>query len=142
MLPLSSPAEAAARAEVNFGDLPEWNLADLYPAMDSAAFASDVSTAIADCAAFAADYKGKLEGLARAGGLIEAIRRYEAIDDTLGKIMSYAGLVYAGDTTDSTRAKFYADAQDKVTKASHRLAVLPARVEPPRRCRARCGGRR
>ena len=118
MTHLPSPAEAAARAEQNLGDLPEWNLADLYPAMDSPIFADDVKRVLAECAAFAADYKGKLEALARDGGLIEAIRRYEAIDDTLGRIMSYAGLVYAGDTTDPARTKFYADAQDKVTTAS------------------------
>ena len=119
MLPLRSPAEAAARAEqTSLGELPEWNLADLYPAMDSPAFADDVAGVLADCAAFAADTKGRLENLARGGGLVEAIRRYERIDDTLGRIMSYAGLVYAGDTTDPARAKFYADAQDKVTRAS------------------------
>ncbi len=118
MTHLPSPAEATARAEQNLGDLPEWNLADLYPAMDSPIFADDVTRVLAECAAFAADYKGKLEALARNGGLIEAIRRYEAIDDTLGRIMSYAGLVYAGDTTDPARTKFYADAQDKVTTAS------------------------
>ena len=117
-IPLPSPAEAAARAEPNLGDLPEWNLADLYPAMDSAAFADDVKRALAECVAFGTDYKGKLEALARDGGLVEAIRRYEAIDDRLGRIMSYAGLVYAGDTTDPARTKFYADAQDKVTTAS------------------------
>ncbi len=118
MLPLPSPAEAAARADVSLGDLPEWNLADLYPAMDSPAFLDDMAKALADCAAFSADYKGKLEALARDGGLLAAVERYEAIDDKLGKIMSYAGLVYAGDTTDAARAKFYGDAQDKVTKAS------------------------
>ena len=118
MIHFPSPAEATARAEPNLDDLPEWNLADLYPAMDSPIFADDVTRVLAECAAFAADYKGKLEALARNGGLIEAIRRYEAIDDTLGRIMSYAGLVYAGDTTDPARTKFYADAQDKVTTAS------------------------
>ena len=118
MTPLHSPAKAAARTEPGLGDLPEWNLADLYPAMDSPAFADDVASVLADCKAFAADYKGKLDGLARGGGLLAAVERYEAIDDRLGRIMSYAGLVYAGDTTDPARAKFYGDAQDKITAAS------------------------
>ena len=113
-----SSADARARATRDLGDLPEWNLTDLYPAMDSPAFAGDLTTVAADCKAFTADYKGKLDALARSGGLVEAVRRYEAIDDTLGRIMSYAGLIYAGDTTDPVRAKFYGDIQDKVTKAS------------------------
>jgi len=115
---LSPQTDGSARADADLGDLPEWNLADLYPSMESAAFASDVDAAIADCAAFAAEYKGKLDRLARDGGLLQAIERYEALDDGLGKIMSYAGLVYAGDTTDPTRAIFYSDVQDKITRAS------------------------
>ncbi len=32
--------------------------------------------------------------------------------------MSYAGLVYSGDTTDETRAKFYGDTRERLTNAS------------------------
>ncbi len=113
----TSPAEAA-RVDRDLGDLPVWNLADLYPGMDSPVFAADLAKASEECAAFSADYKGKLDGLARNGGLLAAVQRYEAIDDRLGRIMSYAGLVYADETTDPVRAKFYGDTQDKVTKAS------------------------
>ncbi len=113
-----SPAEAAARVDSDLGDLPVWNLADLYPAMDSPAFTGDLVRAAEECAAFSADYKGRLDRLAREGGLLRAVKRYEAIDDRLGRIMSYAGLVYADNTTDPVRAKFYGDTQDKITKAS------------------------
>ncbi len=125
MIPHAPSAGAAVRAGTDLGDLPEWNLADLYPAMDSPAFAADLVRAAADCAAFSADYKGKLDGLARGGGLLAAVERYEAIDDRLGRIMSYAGLTYAGDTTDPTRAKFYGDAQDRITAASTDLLFFP-----------------
>ena len=118
MTRLPSPADAHARADGDLGDLPEWNLADLYPAMDSEAYANDLATAAKDCAAFSADYKGCLDHLARTGGLLAAVKRYEAIDDRLGRIGSYAGLIYAGDTTNPVRAKFYGDAQDKLTKAA------------------------
>jgi oligoendopeptidase F len=113
-----SPAEARARAAQALGVLPEWNLRDLYPSMDSPDYARDLEAVALACKSFAADYKGRLATLASEGGLLTAIRRYEAIDDTLGRIMSYAGLVYAGDTTDPARAKFHGDSQDKVTKAS------------------------
>ena len=115
---LFSSGAASARQDHDFGTLPEWNLADLYPGMDSPAFLADVEGAGRDCFAFAADYKGKLDRLARAGGLLAAVKRYEAIDDRLGRLMSYAGLIYAGDTTDAVRAKFYGDAQDTITRAS------------------------
>ena len=50
-----------------------------------------------------------------------AVLRYEAIEDLLGRIMSYAGLVYSGDTTDPKRAKFYGDTQERLTAASSEL---------------------
>ena len=56
-----------------------------------------------------------------ADALGEAVRRYEALEDLLGRIMSYAGLVYAGDTTDPKRAKFYGDTQERLTAASRDL---------------------
>ncbi len=115
---LASPAEAAAHVDMALGPLPEWNLADLYPGMDSPAYADDLTSVARDCKAFAADYKGRLEGLVRNGGLLAAVTRYEALDDRLGRIMSYAGLVYSGNTTDAANAKFYGDAQDKVTAAA------------------------
>ncbi len=121
MTMLHAAAEAAAHLDPALGTLPEWNLADLYPAMDSEAFARDLREVAAACSSFAADYRGRLDALARDSseeGLIAAVRRFEAIDDTLGRVMSYAGLVYAGDTTDPARAKFYGDVQDKVTAAS------------------------
>ena len=58
----------------------------------------------AECKAFAEAYRGKLAELAgsatmRGAALAEAVARYEALEDLLGRIMSYAGLVYAGDTS-------------------------------------------
>lgn len=115
---LSSPAASSARAEADLGDLPEWNLADLYPAMDSEVFRRDLAQVQSDAKAFSATYKGRLAAMAADGTLVEAIRRYEALDDVLGRILSFADLVYVGDTTDPVRAKFYGDAKDKITAAS------------------------
>jgi oligoendopeptidase F len=116
-----SSALATQPADAALGALPEWNLADLYPAMDSPALVADLARALTDSVAFDAAYKGKLEGLARDGGLVEAILAYEALDELLGRIISYAGLVYSGDTTDPVGAKFYGDVQQKITDASTHL---------------------
>ncbi len=102
--------------------LPEWNLNDLYAGMDSPAFADDLAHALSECRAFNEKWQGKLALLVAAPdaskNLGEALKAYEAMEDLLGRIMSYAGLVYAGDTTDVVRAKFYGDTQEKITKAS------------------------
>ncbi|MFN3891706.1 MAG: M3 family oligoendopeptidase [Beijerinckiaceae bacterium] len=120
-----SQAEAAAKPATDLGSLPEWNLADLYPGMNSPAYAQDVARAEKECRAFAEKWRGKLADIAAAPGasekLDEAVRAYESIEDLLGRIISYAGLIYAGDTTDPHRAKFMGDAQERVTNASSDL---------------------
>lgn len=97
-----------------FGDLPEWNLDDLYTAEDSPALIRDMDWLDTACSEFADEYEGKLATL-DATGLLGAVKRYEQIDIIAGRIMSYAGLRYYQMTTDSDRAKFMADAQDKIT---------------------------
>ncbi|MCC2096532.1 MAG: M3 family oligoendopeptidase, partial [Hyphomicrobiales bacterium] len=118
-------SKAGASRAGDLGALPEWNLADLYPGMDSPAFTGDLKRAVTDCAVFAQNWKGKLaDALAEPGGpekLLEAIRDYEALDDLIGRIMSYAQLIYTGDTTDPARAKFFGDAQEQMTNASSNL---------------------
>ena len=112
-------------AQPDLGALPEWNLADLYAGMDDPAFAADMARALAEAKAFARDWRGKLAdtlaGPDAATRLHEAVARYEALDDLMGRLMSYAGLLYAGDTTDPARSKFYGDAQEKITDASSNL---------------------
>ncbi len=123
---MNRPSSAtAARPAEPLGPLPEWNLADLYPGIDAPEVAADLARAEAECAAFEDAYKGKLAEIAasaRAGAeLGAAVARFEKIEDLLGRLMSFAGLVHAGDTTDAKRAKFYGDVQDKITAASTHL---------------------
>ena len=125
---LRAPDDAAASAvstAIAPGTLPEWDLGDLYPGMDSAEFARDLARGEAECKSFAEAYRGRLDGLARGEGAAEALGaaviRYEAVEDLLGRLMSYAGLVYSGDTTDPKRAKFYGDTQERLTAASSDL---------------------
>jgi oligoendopeptidase F len=107
------------------GRLPEWNLNDLYSGLDDPAIKRDLDRADTDCLAFEEAYKGKLAAMAAApdGGaqLAEAVKRYEAIDDLMGRIGSYAGLIHAGDTIDPARTKFYGDVQERMTAASTHL---------------------
>ena len=98
----------------DLGNLPEWDLSDLYPATDSAELTRDMAWLEKECADFATTYEGKLADL-DAGGLLSAVQRYEEIDVIAGRIMSFAGLRYYQATTDSDRAKFMADCQDKIT---------------------------
>ncbi len=106
--------DANAKGRKNFGNLPEWDLSDLYPSTDSPELARDLAWLEKACADFAKKYEGKLASLDSAG-LLEAVQTYEQIDIIAGRIMSFAGLRYYQITTDSERAKFMADCQDKIT---------------------------
>ncbi|CAM5761798.1 M3 family oligoendopeptidase [Bosea minatitlanensis] len=128
---------SGAAVDAALGELPEWNLDDLYPGMESAAFKDDLARAFTEAQALAGRYRGKLAELAgRPDGsalLAEAVRAYESLSDLLGRIGAYAGLVYSGDTTDPKRAKFYGDTQDKLNAAITELLFFELelnRIEP------------
>jgi oligoendopeptidase F len=119
------PAKSKSGPGTGAAKLPEWNLADLYAALDDPRIARDLDRADAEAVAFEEAYKGKLAALAespQAGpGLTQAVTRYEALDDLIGRLISYAGLIHAGDTVDPVRAKFYGDVQDRITATSTHL---------------------
>ena len=68
---------------------------------------------------FAETYRGKLIALADQpeGGeaLAAAVSAYELLQDLTGRVMAYASLIYASDTSDAARAKFHGDTQERVT---------------------------
>ncbi|MEI4260342.1 M3 family oligoendopeptidase [Roseovarius sp. D0-M9] len=116
MIHLTQPvhdANANAKGK-DLGNLPDWDLSDLYTAPDAPELSRDMDWLEAECAAFAADYEGKLDTL-DADGLLKCIHRDEAISNIAGRIMSYAGLRYHQLTTDPARTKFLSDAQEKIT---------------------------
>ncbi len=128
----NAPARSAApktalksAASKSLGALPEWNLADLYPAMESPAVKQDLDRGENECIEFEKAYKGRLAAIAAGADagkvLAEAVRRYEAIEEVLGRLISYAGLLYSGNTTDPAIGKFYGDMQERITAASLHL---------------------
>ena len=118
-------ARGAPARKRPLGSLPEWNLADLYAGIADPAIKRDLDRADEECGAFEEVYRGKLAEMAGAPDagavLAEAVRRYEAIDDLMGRLGSYSGLVHAGDTVDPARTKFYGDVQERLTAASTHL---------------------
>src|SRR5205809_1768707 len=80
------------------GALPEWNLADLYAGIDDPQVKRDLDRSDAECVAFEQQYKGKLAAIVDAPDagpvLAAAVKRYEALDDVLGRLISFAGLVH------------------------------------------------
>src|SRR5436853_7393992 len=108
-VPRAKSAVATAAAKSPLGDLPTWNLSDLYRGMDDQHLRDDLRRAETDAAAFEEKYKGKIVAIAdkpSAGSeLTEAVEAFERLEDLLGRIVSYAGLVHAEDTSDPARSK-------------------------------------
>ncbi|NBB98193.1 MAG: oligoendopeptidase F, partial [Alphaproteobacteria bacterium] len=107
----------------DLGDLPVWDFSGLYATDDAPEIAQDFDWLDGECARFAADYEGKLAGL-DAGALLDCVTRYERIEQVAGRLMSYFGLRYYQNTTDSARAKAVSDAQDRVTTATTPLVFF------------------
>ncbi len=107
-------ANSASADAGDLGDLPEWDLSDLYSGPDAPELTRDLTALDTACASFAADYEGKLAGL-DAAQMLDCIHRYEDIDRLAGRIMSFAGLRYYQNTTDAPRVKLMSDLQDKIT---------------------------
>jgi len=111
----------------SLGNLPEWDLSDLYTAEDAPELARDMAWLEKACADFAADYQGKLDTLDGAG-MLECVHRYEKIDTIGGRIMSFAGLRYYQNTTDAERAKFHSDCQDQITRFTTPLVFFTLEI--------------
>ncbi len=111
----------------DLGDLPEWDLSDLYAAPDADALTKDLAWLKSECAGFEGDYAGKLAGL-DAAGFLRAIERLEKIQGISGRIMSYAGLRYYQQSTDSDRLKFMSDMQGEITDYSAALVFFDLEV--------------
>jgi len=107
----------------SLGELPTWNLADLYPASDSPKLASDLEEAAKQAKAFRERLAGKLAE-SDGAALGAAVADYEALQETLGRIMSYAQLVYSGDMSDPKVGRFYQSMQERCTAISSDLVFF------------------
>jgi oligoendopeptidase F len=123
--PARRAAPQTAKGKADLGALPEWNLADLYSSIEAPEIKRDLDAGDAACTAFEKDFKGRLAEIASGpdagAALAAAVKRYEAIQDRLGRVVSYASLVYAGNTADPIRSKFYGDVQERITAMSLHL---------------------
>ncbi|MCH7930843.1 MAG: M3 family oligoendopeptidase [Proteobacteria bacterium] len=112
---MTTATAGAARPDI--GRLPEWDLADLYPGTNSPELERDLTAAQAGAERFEARYASKLAAL-DGDALGEAIAEYEAIDELLGRIMSYASLVHAGAIDDPETGRFFQTMRERVTDIS------------------------
>ncbi len=120
-LTAGAPGAPPGRSDA-LGDMPVWDLRDLYPGPQSEAVQADLAKAAAEAKRVKERYEGRLAEVARDGAQLgEAISAYESLHEALGKLGAFAGLLYAGDTSNPANAKFYGDIQERLTAISTEL---------------------
>ena len=107
--------------------LPAWDLSDLYAGPEDPRLTADLDKAEADSRAFNASHAGRLAGLS-GDQLAAAIATYEAIEEVLGRAMSFAQLVFSGDAQSSANGRFYQTVQERVTTISSHLLFLTLEI--------------
>jgi oligoendopeptidase F len=118
----AAAAKKSSGKASDLGRMPEWDLSDLYAGTDAPEVQRDLKSAGKESARMKAAYQGKLAELAKDGAkLAGAVKDYERLADTMGKLASYAGLYYAQKQADPARAKFYGDISEALTKTSTNL---------------------
>jgi len=127
-IPHTSPViDANSSAGGALGDLPEWDLSDLYAGEDAPELSRDMKWLKQTCADFAETYAGKLADL-DAKGMLACIDAYEQIDLIAGRIMSFAGLRYYQNTVDSGRAQFLQNCQEQITDMTGALVFFSLEI--------------
>ena len=113
----------AGTANVNSlseASLPAWDLSDLYKSPDSPLLTADLTRAENMAKAFARSHAGTLASLS-GGALASVIAEYERVQEILGRVASYAQLMFAGDSTDPAIGRFYQTVNERVTEVSSHL---------------------
>lgn len=118
---------ATTAERTNPDALPEWDLNDLYPGPDSPELQSDLDLSAAAARSFQDDYRGKLAQLS-GDELAAATARYEKLEDTLGRAMSYASLRYAANMSDPERSRFFQNVQERINAISTELLFFTLEI--------------
>ncbi len=119
--------QTAQKGSASLGDLPVWNLDDLYRGTDDPKLTADLDAAAKIARDLNARYAGKLNGL-DGEGLATVLEAYEGLSETLGRISSYGFLYYCTDMQESARATFNQTIQERVSDISTDLLFVTLEI--------------
>ena len=105
---------------MNLGNLPRWDLSDLYSGPEAAELAADLDRVDAAAKNFNNDYCGKVVSLS-AAELSDAVQHYEAAEDLLGRISSYAQLYHATKVSDREAGRFFQTTMERLNSIISKL---------------------
>ncbi len=126
-VPTAAAEPALAERQAALGALPEWDLSDLYPGPDSESLTLDLTTLAEEAEVFRERYEERLDALSGAE-LGAAVETYERLQEKIGRIMSYASLVHAGNLSDPEIGRFYQTMQERTNAVSTTLLFFTLEI--------------
>ncbi|MFP8876746.1 MAG: oligoendopeptidase F, partial [Myxococcota bacterium] len=117
-----TPRRSAAEPTAEGGSAAgvRWDLSHLYSSPDDPALEADLDGVLEGARHFAADYRGQLAEL-DAASLAEAVDRLEVLQEPAGRAGSYAGLLFAADTSDPRHGALLQHIQERGTEIHNEL---------------------
>ena len=116
-------AAAIAAAEEARPSAPTWDLGDLFAGPDDPRVAALLAEAATAAEALEARGKGRLGELG-AEELGRLVADYEALQERLGRVTSYASLLFAARRDDPEIGRFYQDVEERVNAIETRLLFV------------------
>ena len=100
-----------------------WDLSDLYASIDDPALQSDREKVVQKAEDFSEKYKGRIADL-DAAQFRQALEEYEEIIDLMGRIGSYAHLIWSTNTSDAAYGKLVQQANELSSEVHQKLVFF------------------
>ncbi len=129
MLPTTSlrmASAAAADRTTNVSPVeegPAWDLGDLYASPEDPRIEEDLASCAGAAAALETDFKGRLSEFS-GDALAGMLDRYEVVEERLGRVYSYAQLLFAAHRDDAAIGRFFQTVQERVNDITTRLLFV------------------
>lgn len=104
-------------------EAPRWDLSDLFTGPDDPRAKQLLDEAAAEATRLEEAYRGKFATLS-GDELASLVRAYEAIEEKLGRVSSYASLLFAAHRDDVEIGRFYQDVEERVNAIETRLLFV------------------
>ena len=123
MQQLLATATARAAGPDEQGGAPVWDLGDLFAGRDDPGIEALLAEADREAGVLAEAYRGKL-GQTGGDGLVKLIEGYEACEEKLGRVMSFASLLHAAQRDDVEVGRFFQGIQERVNGIETKLLFV------------------
>jgi len=111
----------------NLGLVPTWNLTDFYSSIKDKQITRDFEFIDKEIKIFSKKYLKKVNNI-NAPIFFEAIEHYQKISEIIGKISSYAYLIYASNLSNQVNISFYQNTLEKLSKFESQIIFFTLEI--------------